>query len=83
MLDALVDELNGTIALQQKFAKAGDFEKFMAADNDFHAQLYAATGNRALWDLVRSRSGQRPACAGCICPRRARRKTSCAITNSS
>ena len=56
-VDALMDELNGTIALQQKFAKAGDFEKFMAADNDFHAQLYAATGNRALWDLVRSRSG--------------------------
>jgi len=54
---ALMDELNGTIALQQKFARAGDFEKFMAADNDFHAQLYAATGNRALWDLVRSRSG--------------------------
>jgi GntR family transcriptional regulator, rspAB operon transcriptional repressor len=56
-VDALTDELNGTIALQQKFARAGDFEKFMAADNDFHAQLYAATGNRALWDLVRSRSG--------------------------
>lgn len=55
--DALMDELSGTIALQQKFAKAGDFEKFMAADNNFHAQLYAATGNRALWDLVRSRSG--------------------------
>jgi DNA-binding GntR family transcriptional regulator len=55
--DALMNELNGTVALQQKFAKAGDFEKFMAADNDFHAQLYAATGNRALWDLVRSRSG--------------------------
>jgi DNA-binding GntR family transcriptional regulator len=32
-------------------------EKFMAADNDFHQQLYAATGNQALWDLVRSRSG--------------------------
>jgi DNA-binding GntR family transcriptional regulator len=56
-VDALIDELNGTIALQQKFTRAGDFEKFMAADNDFHAQLYAATGNRALWDLVRSRSG--------------------------
>ena len=55
--DTLMDELNGTLALQQKFARAGDFEKFMAADNDFHAQLYAATGNRALWDLVRSRSG--------------------------
>src|SRR5712671_4398986 len=31
--DTLVDELSGTIALQQKFAKAGEFEKFMAADN--------------------------------------------------
>ena len=29
----------------------------MAADNDFHQQLDAATGNRGLWDLVRSRSG--------------------------
>jgi DNA-binding GntR family transcriptional regulator len=49
--------LNATLALQQKFAKAGDFEKFMSADNDFHQQLYAATGNQGLWDLVRSRSG--------------------------
>ncbi|MDO9295219.1 GntR family transcriptional regulator [Bradyrhizobium sp.] len=56
-VDALMDELNGTIALQQKCARAGDYEKFIAADNDSHAQLYAATGNRALWDLVRSRSG--------------------------
>jgi len=55
--DTLIGELNGTIALQQKFAKAGEFEKFIAADNDFHAQLYAATGNQDLWDLVRSRSG--------------------------
>jgi DNA-binding GntR family transcriptional regulator len=54
---SLIGELNSTIALQQKFAKAGDFEKFMAADNDFHRELYAATGNQALWDLVRSRSG--------------------------
>jgi DNA-binding GntR family transcriptional regulator len=53
----LVDELNGAIVLQQKDAKAGDFEKFMTADNDFHQQLYAATGNQGLWDLVRSRSG--------------------------
>src|SRR6195952_3388452 len=28
--DALLGELNSTIALQQKFAKAGEFEKFMA-----------------------------------------------------
>jgi DNA-binding GntR family transcriptional regulator len=55
--EQLVGELNSTIALQQKFAKAGDFEKFMAADNDFHQQLYTATSNEGLWDLVRSRSG--------------------------
>jgi DNA-binding GntR family transcriptional regulator len=54
---SLVGELLGIVALQQKYAKAGDFEKFMAADNDFHQQLYAATGNQGLWDLVRSRSG--------------------------
>ena len=29
----------------------------MAADNDFHAQLYAAAGKQDLWTLVRSRSG--------------------------
>ena len=55
--ERLVDELNTTIARQQKFAKAGDFEPFMGADNDFHRELYAATGNQELWDLVRSRSG--------------------------
>jgi DNA-binding GntR family transcriptional regulator len=53
----LLDELHGAIAQQQKFAKAGEFEKFLATDDDFHQQLYAATGNQELWDLVRSRSG--------------------------
>jgi DNA-binding GntR family transcriptional regulator len=53
----LVNELNGIIALQQRFAKAGDFEKFMAADNDFHQRLYAAAGRQGLWALVKSRSG--------------------------
>lgn len=53
----LLDQLNSTIALQQTFAKAGDFPKFMAADNDFHEQLYAAAGKHELWALVRSRSG--------------------------
>jgi GntR family transcriptional regulator, rspAB operon transcriptional repressor len=53
----LVDELNETIAQQQRFAKAGDFAEFMSADNDFHRQLYAAADRLALWALVRSRSG--------------------------
>lgn len=53
----LLDQLNSTIALQRNFAKAGDFAKFMAADNDFHEQLYIAAGKHELWTLVRSRSG--------------------------
>jgi DNA-binding GntR family transcriptional regulator len=54
---SLIIRLDHAIALQQQFAKAGDFEAFMAADNDFHAQLYAAAGKQDLWTLVRSRSG--------------------------
>lgn len=54
---ALIIRLDHAIALQQQFAKAGDFESFIAADNDFHAQLYTAAGKQDLWMLVRSRSG--------------------------
>jgi DNA-binding GntR family transcriptional regulator len=36
---ALVTELNAAIARQLQFAKDGAFEKFIAADNEFHAQL--------------------------------------------
>ena len=53
----LIDDLNRTIALQQQFAKAGDFAKFMAADNDFHRLLYTASSKPELWTLVKSRSG--------------------------
>ena len=53
----LIEELNRTIAMQQHFASTGDFAAFMAADNDFHWQLYAAAAKRDLWVLVRSRSG--------------------------
>jgi DNA-binding GntR family transcriptional regulator len=56
--DASFDaELSAAIARQQQFAKAGDFEKFMAADNDFHARLYEAADKQDIWTLVRSRSG--------------------------
>jgi DNA-binding GntR family transcriptional regulator len=54
---ALVAELNATIVRQQQFAKAGAFEKFMAADNEFHAQLYEAADKQDIWTLVKSRSG--------------------------
>ena len=53
----LVTQLDQLITRQQQFAKAGDFEGFMAADNDFHAELYAAADKHDLWTLVRSRSG--------------------------
>jgi DNA-binding GntR family transcriptional regulator len=55
--EALVAELNTTIARQQQFLKAGAFEKFMAADNEFHAQLYEAADKQDIWTLVKSRSG--------------------------
>jgi GntR family transcriptional regulator, rspAB operon transcriptional repressor len=54
---AVVAELNEAIARQQQFAKAGDFERFIAADNEFHAQLYAAADKQDIWSLVKSRSG--------------------------
>ena len=54
---AVVADLNRAIAQQQQFAKAGDFEKFMAADNEFHAKLYAASGKQDIWTLVKSRGG--------------------------
>ncbi|MCP3474797.1 GntR family transcriptional regulator [Bradyrhizobium sp. CCGUVB1N3] len=55
--EALIIRLDQAIALQQQFARAGDFESFIAGDNEFHAQLYAAAGKQELWTLVRSRSG--------------------------
>ena len=54
---ALAADLDRMISHQQQLAKAGDFEAFMVADNDFHAQLYAAADKRDIWALVRSRSG--------------------------
>ena len=54
---AFAAELNATIARQQHYARAGDLEKFMAADNEFHSQLYAAADKQDIWSLVRSRSG--------------------------
>jgi GntR family transcriptional regulator, rspAB operon transcriptional repressor len=55
--EALIAELNATIARQLQFLKTGAFEKFMAADNEFHAQLYEAADKQDIWTLVRSRSG--------------------------
>jgi DNA-binding GntR family transcriptional regulator len=55
--DQLIAELSRTIAAQQQAAKSGDFAKFMAADDDFHRQLYGGAEKSELWTLVKSRSG--------------------------
>ena len=52
-----VADLNAAIAQQQQFAKAGEFERFMVADNEFHARLYAAADKQDIWTLVRRCSG--------------------------
>jgi len=53
----LIADLERNIALQQHVAKDGHFERFMAADNEFHRLLYAAADKLELWALIRSRSG--------------------------
>ncbi|MET0678754.1 MAG: GntR family transcriptional regulator [Bradyrhizobium sp.] len=55
--ETLAATLRDMIARQQQHARAGEFEKFMAADNEFHGALYAAADKHDLWTLVRSRSG--------------------------
>ncbi|WPO44478.1 GntR family transcriptional regulator [Tardiphaga sp. 42S5] len=55
--DVFIEELHRSIGLQQQLVKAGDFETFMNADNDFHMQFYAAAERQGIWALVRSRSG--------------------------
>jgi GntR family transcriptional regulator, rspAB operon transcriptional repressor len=54
---ALSVDLDERIARQRRFARDGDLEAFMAADDDFHARLYGAADKQDLWMLVRSRSG--------------------------
>lgn len=55
--ETLVVTLRDIIARQHQHLKAGEFEKFMTSDNEFHSQLYAAAYKQDLWTLVRSRSG--------------------------
>jgi DNA-binding GntR family transcriptional regulator len=55
--DALVSDLKRSLSLQQQLVKAGDFEAFMEADNEFHRQFYTPADRQGIWTLVRSRSG--------------------------
>lgn len=54
---ALLARLRDSIARQAQCAKAGDLVGFSRADQSFHEELYAATGQQELHRLVRSRSG--------------------------
>jgi DNA-binding GntR family transcriptional regulator len=59
----------------QQFTKAGDFESFMAADNEFHAQLYAATDKQDIYVGPQPQRAYRPVGGvGCTCPLPARRR---------
>jgi DNA-binding GntR family transcriptional regulator len=55
--DALVADLKRSLSVQQRLVKAGDFEAFMDADNDFHGQFYSPADLQGIWALIRSRSG--------------------------
>jgi hypothetical protein len=50
----------------------------MAADNEFHAQLYSAADKQDIWALVKSRSGHIDRLRRLHLPRPARRRISCA-----
>jgi GntR family transcriptional regulator, rspAB operon transcriptional repressor len=54
---ALAERLHHLLAEQEALLRQGDHAGFAAADEAFHAALYAAAGIAGLWDLVRSRGG--------------------------
>ena len=54
---ALAPRLEASLVEQESLLGHGDHAGFAAADEAFHAALYAAAGISGLWDLMRSRSG--------------------------
>jgi hypothetical protein len=78
-VDALMDELNGTPCGAEM--RQSRRLREIGCRQWFYAQLYAAT-RTGRWDL-RSRSGHIDRLCRPICLRPEKRKTSCAITNSS
>jgi DNA-binding GntR family transcriptional regulator len=53
----LVAQLRAQVDIQSALAAAGDYDKFIAADREFHRLMYVAAGVPDLFDLVRRRSG--------------------------
>ncbi|MEJ8837436.1 GntR family transcriptional regulator [Ramlibacter sp. AN1133] len=55
--ELLVAQLRAQVDIQSALAAAGDYDKFIAADREFHRLMYVAAGVPDLFDLVRRRSG--------------------------
>jgi DNA-binding GntR family transcriptional regulator len=55
--ELLVAQLRAQVEIQAALAAGGDYDKFIAADREFHRLMYVAAGVPDLFDLVRRRSG--------------------------
>ena len=55
--ELLVAQLRGQVEVQAALAGSEDYDRFIAADREFHRLMYVAAGVPDLYDLVRRRSG--------------------------
>ena len=55
--ELLVAQLRGQVEVQAALANGDDYDKFIAADREFHRLMYVSAGVPDLFDLVRRRSG--------------------------
>jgi DNA-binding GntR family transcriptional regulator len=55
--ELLVAQLRAQLEVQSALAAGQDYDRFIAADREFHRLMYVAAGVPDLFDLVRRRSG--------------------------
>jgi DNA-binding GntR family transcriptional regulator len=55
--ELLVAQLRAQVDVQAALAGGADYDRFIAADREFHRLMYVAAGVPDLYDLVRRRSG--------------------------
>lgn len=55
--DTALEALHTQLAVQRTLASRQDYRGFVAADKEFHRQMYAAAGMPRLWTLVQRMSG--------------------------
>lgn len=55
--ELLVAQLRAQVDVQAALASSEEYDKFIAADREFHRLMYVAAGVPDLFDLVRRRSG--------------------------